>query len=76
MQQISQSEKDGLRQELVRQQRLLDNYLDLLVDMGDDDAYVARGNGFCDTKYSDDFLQGQIDSIRSRIQQIERLLEH
>lgn len=64
----------SLQEQLRQQRRLLDSYLDLASDMSDDDAYVARGNGFCDTKYSDDFLQGQITSIRKRIQELEERL--
>lgn len=64
----------SLQEQLRQQRRLLDSYLDLASDMSDDDAYVARGNGFCDTKYSDDFLQGQIASIQKRIQELEERL--
>lgn len=67
--------KSEITAELERQRKLLLNYEELEVDMEDDAAYVARGNGFCDAKYSEDFLQGQIDKIRSRIAGLERLLE-
>ena len=67
--------KSEITAELERQHKLLLNYEELEVDMEDDAAYVARGNGFCDAKYSEDFLQGQIDKIRSRIVELERLLE-
>ncbi len=65
---------DTIRQELQRQRQLLANYLDLSTDQADDDAYVARGNGFCDAKYSEDFLEGQIDAIRQRIVELEKQL--
>lgn len=61
--------------ELERQQQLLLNYLDLEVDMEDDSAYVARGNGFCDAKYSEDFLKGQEEKIRLRIAELEAMLQ-
>ena len=61
--------------ELEQQQQLLNNYLDLTTDMEDDAAYIARGNGFCDAKYSDDFLQGQANKIRSRIAELQRMLQ-
>lgn len=67
--------KSEITAELERQRKLLLNYEELEVDMEDDAAYVARGNGFCDAKYSENFLQGQIDKIRSRIAELERLLE-
>ena len=59
---------------LAQQRQLLLNYEELAVDMEDDAAYVARGNGFCDAKYSDDFLQGQAERIRARIEELTRLL--
>lgn len=66
---------DEIVKELERQQQLLLNYLDLEVDMEDDSAYVARGNGFCDAKYSEDFLKGQEEKIRLRIAELEAMLQ-
>lgn len=60
--------------ELENLKKLLANYEELLVDMVDDDAYIARGNGFCDAKYSDDFLEGRIAEIKEKIAQLERNL--
>lgn len=48
----------------------LQNYLELFEDM-DDPAYVARGNGFCDSKFSEDFIDGQIAKYQSRLQELE-----
>lgn len=62
--------RDELKNEIEQQRKLLLNYEELLTDQSDDDAYVARGNGFCDAKYSEDFLLGQIDQIRKRIAQL------
>ncbi len=61
-------------EEIEQQQRLLLNYLELEVDMEDDAAYVARGNGFCDAKYSEYFLQSQAEKIRQRIAYLQSLL--
>ncbi|MBR6899062.1 MAG: hypothetical protein IKN29_02065 [Bacteroidales bacterium] len=61
-----------LEQQLEEAQRLLNSYLDLTVDQEDDDAFVARGNGFCDRKYSDDFLQMQVAQLTARIAQLEQ----
>lgn len=66
--------KSEITAELERQRKLLLNYEELEVDMEDDAAYVARGNGFCDAKYSEDFLEGQIDKIRTRISELEKML--
>lgn len=56
-----------LEEQLDEAQRLLDAYLDLAADQEDDDSLVARGNGFCNRKYSDDFLQMQIAQLTARV---------
>lgn len=66
--------REEILKEIEQQERLLLNYLDLEVDMEDDAAYVARGNGFCDAKYSEDFLQSQEAKIRQRIAQLQAML--
>ena len=66
---------EEIMEELERQQKLLHNYLDLATDMEDDAAYIARGNGFCDAKYSEDFLQSQAEKIRNRIAELQRSLQ-
>lgn len=53
--------------ELEQLQTLLNNYEELLLDNGEEASYVARGNGFCDAKYSEDFLEGQIATIKQQI---------
>ena len=58
-------------QELDEARRLLASYQDLAVDQEDDDSFVARGNGFCDRKYSDDFLQMRIAQLTARIAELE-----
>lgn len=62
---------ETIQLELQRLRQLLANYQELAVEQVDDDAYVARGNGFCDAKYSEDFIQGQIESITHRIEALE-----
>lgn len=56
--------------EMREQQReYIANYQEML-DNIDDGAYVARGNGFCATQYSEEFLEAQINKYQSRIQQL------
>jgi 5-formyltetrahydrofolate cyclo-ligase len=56
--------------EMREQQReYIANYQELL-DNIDDGTYVARGNGFCATQYSEEFLEAQINKYQSRIQQL------
>ncbi len=58
--------------ELQRAQQLLDSYLDLSVDQQEDDSFVARGNGFCDRKYSDDFIQMRIAQLTARVAELKK----
>ena len=55
-----------LEEQLKETLQLLDSYQDLSVDQEEDDSFVARGNGFCNRKYSDDFLQMQIAQLNAR----------
>lgn len=66
--------QEEIKKELAQQQQLLQNYQELEVDIEDDAAYVARGNGFCDAKYSQDFLEGQIERISQRIDRLKSIL--
>ena len=61
-----------IEQELEEAQRLLSSYQSLVVDQEDDDSYVARGNGFCDRKYSDDFLQMRIAQLTARVAELHQ----
>lgn len=52
----------------------VDNYRELFCSM-DDDEYVARGNGFCDSKFSESFLESQIERYCQCIQEIDQWLD-
>ncbi|MDO4217495.1 MAG: hypothetical protein Q4D03_04880 [Bacteroidales bacterium] len=60
-------------QRLAELRRLLNNYEELDSDL-ENDEYVARGNGFCDAKYSEDFVEGQIARIKEEIATLESSL--
>ena len=64
-----------LKEQLEETLRLLNSYQDLSVDQEDDDAFVARCNGFCDRKYSDDFLQMQIAQLTARAAEIKEKIK-
>ena len=66
---------NDIEKELEKTRQLLACYQDLLVDQCDDDAFVARGNGFCDRKYSDDFLEMQIAQLTAREAQLEEIIK-
>ena len=61
----------SLEEQLEETLKLLSCYQELAVDQLDDDSFVTRGNGFCDSKYSDDFLQMQIAQLTARAAQIK-----
>lgn len=66
--------KEELNKEIARLKVLLANYEELDCDM-ENPEYVARGNGFCDAKYSEDFIEGQISQIKDKIQKLENQLK-
>lgn len=64
-----------LEEQLDETLRLLESYQGLSTDQEEDDSFVARGNGFCDRKYSDDFLQLQIAQLTARAAAIRKEIE-
>jgi hypothetical protein len=64
-----------LEEQLDETLRLLESYQELSTDQEEDDSFVARGNGFCDRKYSDDFLQLQIAQLTARAAAIRKEIE-
>ncbi len=64
----------GLKELLQRNQQYLQNYLEVEDDL-DDPSYVARGNGFCDAKFSEDFIEGQIARYKARISDVRRWIQ-
>ena len=68
-----EADVEDLKYLLRENQEYLDNYLDLYGSL-EDDEYVARGNGFCDRKYSDDFIEGQIAKYRARVEDLKSWL--
>lgn len=58
----------------IRQiEQAIENYEELDSDM-DNPEYVARGNGFCDSKYSEDFINGQLEKLRKEKEELEKKL--
>ena len=66
-------EPEKLSQLLVDNKLYLQNYLEVFDDL-DDPAYIARGNGFCEAKYSEEFVESQIAKYRQRVQDVEQWL--
>ena len=65
-----EADVEDLKRLLEENRQYLDNYLDLYGSL-EDDEYVARGNGFCDRKFSEDFIEGQIAKYRTRVKELE-----
>ena len=70
-----EADLDDLRRLLAESQQYLENYKEVFSSLDDDD-YLARGNGFCDRKYSDDFIEGQIEKCENRVKEIEALIKN
>ncbi len=66
----------SLEQQLEETLGLLDSYQELSIDQEEDDSFVARGNGFCDRKYSDDFLQMQIAQLTARAAELKKEIQN
>ena len=65
-----EADLEDLKQLLSDNKQYLENYEEVFSSLEDDD-YVARGNGFCDRKYSDDFIEGQMEKYAQRVREIE-----
>ena len=65
-----EADLEDLKTLLRENQQYYDNYEEVFSSLEDDD-YMARGNGFCDRKYSDDFIEGQIKKYSQRVKEIE-----
>ena len=67
------TEKEKTLSRLEAIDRAIANSEELDSDL-DSPEYVARGNGFCDSKYSEDFIEGQLKKLRHERQTLEQLL--
>jgi hypothetical protein len=66
-----EADLEDLQRLLSDNKQYLENYEEVFSSLEDDD-YVARGNGFCDRKYSDDFIEGQMEKYAQRVKEIEK----
>ncbi|MCQ2285613.1 MAG: hypothetical protein MJZ76_01910 [Bacteroidales bacterium] len=67
------ADKTDLQQLLQQNKEYLQNYLELFGSQ-EDDEFVARGNGFCDSKFSENFLDAQIEKYQQRVLEITQWL--
>ena len=66
---------DDLKRLLAENQQYVENYEDVLSSLYDDD-YIARGNGFCDRKYSDDFVESQLEKYKNRVEELKKWIDN
>lgn len=69
-----QADVTELRRLLAQQREYLRNYEELRSCLDDAD-YVARGNGFCEAKYSEDFVEQQVEKYRLRTEAIAQWIK-
>lgn len=67
-------DRNTIEQQLNTVRLAIANYEELSGDM-EDPEYVARGNGFCDSKYSEDFLEGQLQMLHQQEAELLRQLD-
>ena len=59
-----------LQEKLQHLDSAIANYEELDSDL-DAPEYVARGNGFCDSKYSEDFIQMRVAQLTARVAELQ-----
>ena len=64
-----------LKIKLSETEQLIDSYMEVESDL-DSEAYIARGNGFCDSKYSEDFIEGRIADLSQKAEQLRKWIEN
>ena len=63
---------DELKTRLAQIEQAIANYEELDSD-SDNPEYMARGNGFCDSKYSECFIESQLEKLRSEKKELEAI---
>lgn len=66
-----EADLEDLQRLLHENQQYYENYEEVFCSLEDDD-YLVRGNGFCDRKYSDDFIEGQLEKYAQRVKEIQK----
>ncbi len=61
---------ETLKRKLAETRQQINNYQEIESDL-DSDAYMARGNGFCETKYSEDFIERRLGDLNHKAEQLE-----
>ena len=69
-----EADLDILKSKLAEIQQLINSYQEVESDL-DSPEYVARGNGFCDAKYSEDFIEGRIADLTAKAEQIRTWID-
>lgn len=70
---VINADADDLKRLLNDYKEYVQNYTELLGDL-ENEEYIARGNGFCDRKFSESFINGQIDKYSTMAAELETWL--
>lgn len=68
------TDRAGLNELLEQNMQYLQNYSELLENFDTPD-YVARGNGFCENKFSESFLNMQMKKYADKVKQIQKWID-
>ena len=60
------------RKKIEQLKTAIANYEELDSDT-ENPEYIARGNGFCDSKYSEDFINSQLEKLKEELKRLENL---
>lgn len=69
-----EADLEMLKAKLAEIMQLINSYQEVESDL-DSPEYVARGNGFCDAKYSEDFIEGRIADLSAKAEQIRTWID-
>lgn len=65
-------DKETLERKIAALDLAIANYEDLDCDM-ESPEYIARGNGFCDSKYSETFITSQLERLKKEKAELEEI---
>jgi len=64
--------EEKIREKIRKIEQAIANYEELESDI-DNPEYVARGNGFCDSKFSEAFIQSQLERLKREKEELEAI---
>ena len=71
---MTPTETHELKKKIETLENAIRNYEELDSDI-ESPEYVARGNGFCDSKYSEAFISSQLEKLRKEKAELEEIMK-